>query len=244
VEERLQKLMARAGIGSRRSCEELIRQRRVTVNGTVAQLGQKADPASDRIEVDGERLRIDLKRTYVALNKPQGVLSAAKDEERRYKTVRDLVQLPGHLFPVGRLDLLSEGLILLTDDGELTNLLTHPRYEHSKEYQVRVTGDPDEDTLEHWRRGVVLDGQMTAPSDVSILRRERSGTWLRVVLKEGRNRQIRRVAEILGHPVQRVIRIRIGPIELGSLSPGEWRRLTDREVKKLRELKKQAGFKA
>jgi pseudouridine synthase len=244
MEERLQKLMARAGIGSRRSCEDLIRQGRVIVNGKVAQLGQKGDPSRDRIEVDGERLQIELKRTYVALNKPQGVLSAAKDDERRYKTVRDLVRLPGHLFPVGRLDLMSEGLILLTDDGEIANLLTHPRYEHTKEYQVRLTGDPDEDKLERWRRGVVLDGRMTAPADVSLLRRERSGTWLRVVLREGRNRQIRRVAEILGYPVQRVIRIRIGPIELGSLNPGEWRHLTDREVKQMERLKKQAGRKA
>ena len=148
--ERLQKVLARAGFGSRRGCEELIRQGRVFVNGRVAELGQRADPERDRITVDGKPVHVDRSYAYVALHKPRGVLSAERDDSDRHRTVRDLVPLPGHLYPVGRLDLDSEGLILLTNDGELTNLLTHPRYEHPKEYRVDVEGHPADKTLERW----------------------------------------------------------------------------------------------
>jgi 23S rRNA pseudouridine2605 synthase len=237
MEERLQKILARAGFGSRRACEELIRQGRVTVNGQVAQLGQKADPDRDHIAVDGRQLHLNYHRTYIAFHKPRGVLSDEGSDHR--PTVRDLVLLPGHLFSVGRLDLRSEGLILLTNDGELANLLTHPRYEHTKEYHVYVEGHPDDATLRRWRQGVFLDGRQTAPAEVSILHRERHRTWLRVVLREGRKRQIRRVAAMLGYPVHRLIRVRIGPVHLGSLQPGEWRHLTKRELKELEELKQQ-----
>ena len=234
MEERLQKILARAGRGSRRACEELIRQGRVSVNGRVARLGQKANPARDRITVDGKPVRVDLERIYVALHKPRGVLSDEGDGSGRLSTARDLVPIPGHLYPVGRLDLRSEGLILLTNDGELSHLLTHPRYEHAKEYHVYVAGQPGDETLKRWRRGVFLDGRRTAPADVSILRREKDYTWLRVVLREGRKRQIRRVAAMLGHPVHRLIRVSIGPLRLGGLKPGQWRRLSDAEVKALR----------
>jgi 23S rRNA pseudouridine2605 synthase len=192
--ERLQKVLARAGFGSRRSCEDLIRQRRVFVNGRVAELGQKADPERDRITVDGRLVQVSHSFTYIALYKPQEVLSAAQDDSGHHRTVRDLVPLPGHLYPVGRLDLQSEGLILLTDDGDLANLLTHPRYEHSKEYLVDVEGHPSDKALERWRRGVYLDGRRTAPAKVSVLSRKKDHTHLRVVLREGRKRQIRRVA--------------------------------------------------
>jgi len=235
--ERLQKVLARAGFGSRRDCEEFIRQGRVAVNGRVAQLGERADPARDRITIDGEAVRIDRPYTYVALNKPPGVLSAAQDETGQHRTVRDLVSLPGRLYPVGRLDVDSEGLVLLTDDGELTNLLTHPRYEHTKEYQVDVDGHPGDETLKLWRRGIYLDDQRTAPAEVSVLSRKKDYTQLRVVLREGRKRQIRRVAEKLGHPVRRLVRVRIGPIHLGDLRPGQWRPLSERELKQLKELK-------
>ncbi len=234
MEERLQKILARADRGSRRACEELIRQGRVSVNGQVAQLGQKADPARDRITVDGKPVRIDRRRIYVALHKPRGVLSDEGDGSGRLSMARDLVPIPGHLYPVGRLDLRSEGLILLTNDGELSHLLTHPRYEHDKEYHVYVAGCPGDETLKRWRQGVFLEGRRTAPADVSILRREKDYTWLRVVLREGRKRQIRRVAAMLGHPVHRLIRVRIGPLRLGGLKPGQWRRLSDAEVKALR----------
>lgn len=231
MEERLQKILARAGFGSRRACEELIRQGRVKVNGVVAQIGQKADPDRDRITVDGNAIQVARRHVYVALHKPRGVLSDEGDEAGRFSTVRDLVGLPGRLFAVGRLDLQSEGLLLLTDDGDLANRLTHPRYEHAKEYHVDVEGQPDDGTLERWRKGVFLDGQRTAPAEVSVLRGERDHTWLRVVLREGRKRQVRRVAAMLGHPVRRLIRVRIGPLQLGDLKPGQWRKLTDAEVR-------------
>lgn len=237
MEERLQKILARAGFGSRRHCEELIRQGRVAVNGRAATLGQKADPERDRIAVDGRPARTDRRFTYIALHKPQGVLSAERDDSGRLTTVRDLVPLPGHLYPVGRLDLNSEGLILLTDDGELANLLTHPRYEHTKEYRVDVEAHPEDETLKRWRRGIFLDGRRTAPADVSILSRRKDHTWLRVVMREGRKRHIRRIAAKLGHPVRRLIRVRIGPVQLGDLRPGQWRPLTQGEIEQLRELK-------
>lgn len=229
MEERLQKILARAGLGSRRACEELIRQGRVSVDGQVAQLGQKADPERDAVTVDGSPVRVARPRTYLAVNKPRGVLSVTADDRGR-RTVRDLVPLPGHLFSVGRLDLWSEGLVLLTDDGELANRLAHPRYEHPKEYAVSVLGHPTGETLDLWRQGIVLDERRTTPATVTVLSREKDSTLLRVVLREGRKRQIRRVAKILGHPVRRLVRVRIGPVHLGDLQPGRWRRLTAAEV--------------
>lgn len=239
MEERLQKLMARAGLGSRRACEEWIRQGRVSVNGRIAQLGEKADPERDRILVDGKPLRQPQRFTYIALYKPRGVLSDENnDEEEGGPAARDLVRVPGRLFAVGRLDKRSEGLLLLTDDGELAHRLTHPRFEHEKEYHVHVEGCPDEAALEKWRSGVFLDGSHTAPAQVDVLRQQKGETWLRVVLREGRKRQIRRVGAMLGYPVRRLIRVRIGAVELGTLEPGEWRHLTAREVMALRQSQK------
>lgn len=238
MEERLQKILARAGFGSRRACEELIRQGRVTVNGRVAQIGQKADPDRDRIAVDGSPLRLKASHTYIALHKPRGVLSDEGDGTGRVPLARDLLPLAARLFPIGRLDLRSEGLLLFTDDGELAERLTHPRYGHEKEYHALVEGVPGEDTLRKWQRGVFLDGRKTAPAQVSILRREGDYTWLRIILREGRKRQIRRVATLLGHPVHRLIRVRVGPVRLGQLKPGEWRYLTGREVRELERVKR------
>lgn len=234
--ERLQKILARAGLGSRRACEELIRQGRVKVNGQVAQLGQKANPDHDLITVDGEPVRMEQRHVYIALYKPCGVLSDEGDGTEQLPTARNLIPLPGRLYPAGRLDLRSEGLLLLTDDGELTFYLTHPRYAHEKEYRVLVEGMPNDKTLRAWRRGVLLDGRKTAPARVSILHRDGERTWLRIVLHEGRKRQIRRVAAMLGHPVHRLIRTRIGPIRLGNLEPGGWRHLNEREIKALKEI--------
>jgi len=244
MEERLQKILAHADFGSRRACEDLIRQGRVAVNRRVAELGQKADPERDRITLDGKPVQVKLEYTYVALHKPRGVLSDEGDGSGRLTTARDLVPLEGHLFPVGRLDLRSEGLILLTDDGKLANRLTHPSYEHAKEYHVYVEGHPDDGMLESWRRGVFLDGRRTAPADVSVLRHEKRHTWLQVVLREGRKRQIRRTAAMLGHPVHRLIRVRIGSLHLGDLKPGQWRTLSEAEVKALRATVAQPPSKA
>ena len=234
MEERLQKILARAGFGSRRACEELIRQKRVTVNGHVAQLGQKADFNHDRIALDGNLVRMKQRYTYIALHKPRDVLSDEGDGSGRIPTIHDLVSVPERLFPVGRLDLRSEGLILLTDDGDLTYRLTHPRFGHEKEYHAMVEGTPDEATLTKWRRGVFLEGKRTVPAQVNVIEQEDDRTWLRIVLREGRKRQIRRVAAMLGHPARRIIRVRIGPLRLGNLRSRQWRRLTDAEVRALR----------
>jgi 23S rRNA pseudouridine2605 synthase len=236
MEERLQKVMARAGVGSRRQCEELICQGRVTVNGEVAQLGAKADPVRDEIFLDGERLGSPEAPVYIMVHKPVWVISD-EDVSGRHRAVRDMVPVPGHLYTVGRLDLRSEGLILLTNDGELTNKLTHPRYEHPKTYHVLVSGMPSEDVLAAWRRGVILEGQKTAPAQVRILRKEGRDTWLEITLREGRKRQIREMTALLGHQGQRVIRVKLGPLELGDLQPGAWRHLKPEEVRALAQVR-------
>ena len=234
MEERLQKILARAGVGSRRACETFIVEGRVAVNGRIAQLGQKADLAKDKIALDGAPLRFE-QFVYVALYKPRGVVSSLEPQGDR-QTVRDLVPFAERLYPVGRLDLESEGLILLTNDGELTDHLTHPRYETEKEYRVLIAGAPDEKQLEAWRRGVVLPSgeKRTAPAQVMRETRERGDTWLRVVMHEGRKHEIREIGRLLGMPVLRLIRVRIGTLKVGDLKPGQWRELQDWEVRRLR----------
>jgi len=235
MEERIQKILARVGYGSRRSCEELIVARRVKVNGIVAALGSKADQQKDDIRVDEQPIAKGEEQIYIALHKPRGVLSDVDPKNDTRQTVRDLVPVPGHLFAVGRLDFDSEGLILLTNDGELANKLTHPRYGHEKEYRVLVATHPDAMQLDTWRRGVVLeDGYKTAPARVIVDGDFGKGTWMRVILREGRKRQIREVGARIGLPVVRIIRIRIGNLVLGALKPREWRHLTADEVNSLR----------
>jgi 23S rRNA pseudouridine2605 synthase len=235
TEERIQKLLAQAGLGSRRACEEFISEHRVTVNGKMVELGAKADPIRDVIKVDGKRVQFESKRIYLALNKPIGVVTTNSDEFGR-KTVRDLIPIEGHLYPVGRLDADSEGLVLLTNDGDLANALTHPRYEHEKEYRVLVEGEPSASTLKAWRHGVLLEGQKTAPAKVEVTGGDRGLTWVRVIMHEGRKRQIREVAGMLGHPVKYLQRVRVGPIRLINLKVGEWRHLSASEVKLLQGL--------
>jgi 23S rRNA pseudouridine2605 synthase len=238
--ERLQKVMARAGLGSRRTCENIIRGGRVTVNGELVELGHRVDPEQDIILVDGKRLEAPEPLVYVLLNKPQGVVSSLRAQGDR-ETVRNLVDLPQRLYPVGRLDLQSEGLILLTNDGELAHQLTHPRYGHEKEYRVMFDKPPSRDQLDTIRRGVVLpEGVRTKPAKVWF---EATGEekWVRIVLKEGRKRQIREVARVLGLHVRRIIRVRFGTIELGELKPREWRKLTRAEVAQLRSGMEKSG---
>ncbi len=230
MEERIQKILAQAGMGSRRACEDIISAGRVKVNGQVARLGMKADPTRDRILVDGQPVKARQPLVYIALYKPRGVLSTVTAPDPR-PTVRDLVPAPETIYPVGRLDVDSEGLILLTNDGELANRITHPRYGHEKEYRVLVARRPDEKQLETWRRGVVLeDGYKTAPAGVWLDRPAGKGIWLRVVMKEGRKRQIRETGSLLGLPVVKIIRVRIGALQLGGLKPREWRYLTLGEI--------------
>jgi 23S rRNA pseudouridine2605 synthase len=244
AEERLQKIMAQAGVGSRRACEEIIRAGRVTVNGRVAELGSKADPESDQVRVDGEPLGRAEVRTVVALYKPRSYLSTdAPHQGDRRPTARSLIKLETRLFPVGRLDAESEGLMLFTNDGKLAQRLSHPRYEHEKEYRVEVYGRPTKGALEKWCNGVDLEEGVTAPAEVSVIRYERGMTWLRVVMHEGWKRQIRRVASTLGYPVRRLTRTRIGPVTLGELKPGEWRPLTPQEQAALQVIRGDKGRK-
>jgi 23S rRNA pseudouridine2605 synthase len=234
MEERIQKILARAGYGSRRACEVMIDAGRVTVNGKIAVLGSKADAERDRIQVDGQLVTAQPAFIYIALHKPRGVLSTVEAPDPR-PTVRDLVDVPGRIYPVGRLDVDSEGLVLLTNDGELANRLTHPRYGHEKEYRVLVARHPDEQQLDVWRKGVVLDdGYRTSPAKVRVESLAGKGTWLRVILHEGRKRQIREVGSRLGLPVVKIIRIRIGTLYLGTLKPREWRYLSPAEVTALK----------
>ncbi len=234
MEERVQKILARSGLGSRRECEAYILTGRITVNGQTAILGTKADPEKDQILLDGRPVNAAEPLVYIALNKPRGVISAASSPDPR-PTVRELVPIPGRLYPVGRLDVDSEGLIILTNDGELTNTLTHPRYEHEKEYRVLVARHPDQDQLDAWKHGVVLaDEYRTKPAEVKVESLFGKGAWMRVVLKEGKKRQIREMGERTGLPVVRIIRTRIGSLKLGKLLPKQWRYLTPDEIADLK----------
>jgi len=233
--DRLQKILAHAGYGSRRGCEDYIRAGRVRVNGKIAELGQKADPEKDEITLDGKAVSVPENHIYIALNKPRGVISTVSSPDPR-PTVRDLVPIDRRIYPVGRLDIESEGLILMTDDGDLTNKLTHPRYGHEKTYKVLVARHPDNEQLEAWRRGIVLeDGYRTAPAKVFMEGKSGKGAWLKVILREGRKRQIRETGSLLGLPVVKIIRVKLGSLRLGRLKPKEWRYLTDEEVKALKE---------
>jgi 23S rRNA pseudouridine2605 synthase len=233
--ERLQKLMARAGLGSRRACEEMIRTGRVMLNGRLAALGDGADLAVDKVHVDGVPLKLTEVPTTVALYKPMQALSTDRPHRGdRRPTARSLIPLETRLFAIGRLDADSEGLMLFTNDGDLAHRLSHPRFGHEKEYRVLVAGRPTEEVLGAWRRGIELEDGTTAPAGVTVVGSEKGSTWLRLIMHEGRKRQIRRVAAALGHPVRRLIRVRIGPIQLGQLKPGEWRPVTEAEMAALR----------
>ena len=226
-------MLARQGWGSRRACEEMIAEERVTVNGETAILGRRVDVEIDLIEIDGAPVGVRPDVVYYLLNKPVDVISTAIDTHGR-ETVVDLVPLEPRVFPVGRLDADSEGLLLLTNDGELTNRITHPSYGLEKEYLVHVecsSAGVNNTAISRMRNGIELDDGMTAPAEVSQLQ---PGV-LRVVIHEGRNRQIRRMCEEVGYPVERLVRVRIGPLVDRHLSPGQWRHLTNAEVKLLIE---------
>ena len=235
AEDRVQKILSRAGFGSRRGCEKFISEGRVTVNGEKIDLGAKADPKVDDIRLDGVPIGKPEKKIYIVVNKPSNMLSLDAPDDPR-PSIFDLVHDERHLYPVGRLDYDSEGLVLLTNDGRLANRLTHPRYEHDKEYEVRVTRRPDDEQLNIWRRGVVLeDGYRTLPAEVEVKSYTKNGAWLKIILREGKNRQIRRTGVRIGLPVRQIRRVRIGPIELGKLQTGNFRYLKPEEVETLRE---------
>ncbi len=243
-EERIQKILAQAGLGSRRSCETLIEQGRVLVNGKKAIIGQKADSSVDKIVVDGSQIPQVKSFRYIALYKPRFVLCDKVEGDTR-RTVFDMVENGNELAVVGRLDYESEGLVLLTNDGDLLNRLTHPRYQHEKEYRVLVSTHPDENQLNIWRRGVVLeDGHRTSPAQVGIERTSGKGAWIRVVLKEGHKRQIREMAKVTGLFVVKLMRVRIGSLHIGMMKPGEFRNLSSEEVGKLQRLQDQSRPKS
>lgn len=223
---RLQRVLAQRGWGSRRAAEELIAAGRVTINGEVAELGRRVDPDTDRVAVDGAPIGIRADLAYYLLNKPAGVVSTAKDTHGR-PTVVELVPPDPRVYPVGRLDAETEGLLLLTNDGDLANRIAHPRHGIDKEYLVDVVGGPlRAGELRALRSGVELDGRPTAPARVS----QPNPGVLRIVIHEGRNRQVRRMCEAVGHPVRRLVRTRIGPLRDTRLAPGEWRPLERKEV--------------
>lgn len=225
---RLQKVLAQAGLGSRRTCEDLIHARRVKVNGEVAVLGRRVDVDHDVIEVDGAQIGVRPGLVHYLLNKPKGVISTASDTHGR-PTVLGLVPEEPRVFPVGRLDGDSEGLLLLTNDGDLAHRLTHPSFGVDKEYLVEVDGDPHRGVVRRLREGVELDDGITAPAKVAVL----GDRLLRITIHEGRNRQVRRMCDAVGTPVLRLVRTRIGTLTDRTLGPGEWRPLTQDEVRAL-----------
>jgi pseudouridine synthase len=243
VEERLQKVMAAAGVGSRRKCEELIAAGKVSVNGKIVdRLGARADPEKDEIRVDGKLVTLPDRNYYVLLNKPSGYTSTSFDPYAK-KTVLQLVaDVSASLHTVGRLDLDTEGLIILTNDGDLTYRLTHPSHEVGKTYVATVRGAVTEDNLQRLREGITLDDGKTAPAEAKLLNvsEDCRRSVVELVIHEGKKRQIRRMLMAVGHRVEHLIRTKIGSIGMGSLKAGEWRYLTDAEVKKL---KKEAGEK-
>lgn len=235
--ERLQRIIAHAGLASRRQAEQWILEGRVTVNGErVREIGTKADAARDSIRVNGRMLRPAPARACLAFHKPAGVITTMRDTEGR-PAVADYLRLAGYspgVVPAGRLDFATSGLLLLTNDGDLAHRLTHPRYGVPKTYEVKLSAMPSEAQLERLRRGVRLEDGVTGPADIRVARRLKQKVWLRVELREGRNREIRRMVEAVGHTVERLVRVRFGPIALGTLESGAIRALTAEEETRLR----------
>ena len=235
---RLQKVLSAAGVSSRRAAERLMQAGRITVNGrTVTTLGAKADPERDDIRVDGRRVVPDRRRRYLLLNKPRGYVTTRADPQGR-RTVLDLVTVRDYVYPVGRLDYHSEGLLILTNDGDLAARLTHPRHGVERVYEVRVRGEPDQDALARLRRGVTIDGRPAAPGTVRVTKTWNGAhgveTVLTVAISEGRNRQVRKMCDAIGHPVVRLRRVQIGPLRDRSLKAGQYRSLTRAEIAALK----------
>jgi 23S rRNA pseudouridine2605 synthase len=237
--ERLQKILSAAGLASRRTAETLIAQGRVSVNGrTITELGTKADPDADDIRVDGRRVRAAQRKRYILLNKPRGYVTTRSDPGKR-PTVMDLLKrVKEYVYPVGRLDYDSEGLLILTNDGDLAARLTHPRHEVERLYEARVRGVPDERTIQRLASGVIVEGRKTAPANVKLARRIDAESGPQAILligvHEGRHRQVRHMCDAVGHPVIRLRRVRIGPIRDEQLKTGHYRELTEEEVKRLK----------
>jgi 23S rRNA pseudouridine2605 synthase len=235
MEERLQKIISRAGIASRRAAEQLIAEGRVSLNGVAAILpGMKADPERDEIRVDGRLISCETERVYLMLHKPPGYVTTLNDPQGRPIVTDLLLGVAERVFPVGRLDYDSEGLLLLTNDGDFAQRLQHPRYGIAKRYRVKVTGQLLPATLKTLERGIDLPDGLFAPADVRLEKTNRGSTWISLTISDGRNRVIRRAFESLGHDIARLVRVAVADLPLGSLDPGAWRYLTPREVEGLR----------
>jgi pseudouridine synthase len=229
--ERLQKILSQAGIASRRASEQLMLDGRVTVNGaTVLELGTKADASHDDIRVDGRRIKIPERHLYLLVNKPRGYVTTRSDPQKRPTVIDLLTGVADYVYPVGRLDFDSEGLLILTNDGDLAAKLTHPRHGVPRVYEASVLGVPDEHDVRRLARGVTIDGQRTGPAEVTAIAPGR----LRITVHEGRNRQVRKMCDAIGHPVTELRRVAIGPLRDTRLKPGAWRVLTAHEVDRLR----------
>ncbi len=238
--ERLQKVMARAGIASRRRCEEMISSGLVKVNGkVVTELGTKVDPGRDKIVVAGEPLSLSLRKRYILMYKPRGYITTLNDEKGRKKVTDLLRGVPERVYPVGRLDYDSEGLLLLTNDGDLTYVLTHPGYRVPKTYLTRVAGVPETDKLEQMAKGLVLEDGLTSPAKVRLLEIREGNALLEITIHEGRKRQVRRMCAYIGHPVLRLKRSRFGNLSIENMRPGQYRHLTGEELKCLKKGLKQ-----
>ena len=238
MQKRLQKILAEAGIGSRRTCEQYILQGRVTVNNKlITKLGTRADPLKDKIVFDGDVVKPSRKKQYILINKPCGYLSSLKDTFNRPLVTSLIKGVKERLYPIGRLDYNSEGLLILSNDGHFSQFLTHPKHKILKTYLVKVKGIPKEEAIQKLSKGIRLEDGKTHPADIKKLKKRTSNNcWLKIVISEGRNRQIRRMCQAIGHPVIKLKRIKIGPITLGNLKQGEYRFLTPSEVNILKSL--------
>lgn len=236
MKERLQKYMAACGVAARRKCEEIIEEGRVKVNGNiVTELGFKVDPELDEIVVDSKLIKLEERKVYILLNKPEGYVSTVKDERGR-KTILDIVKVNERIFPIGRLDYNTSGMILLTNDGDIYNRIIHPRKEVNKVYIAVIEGTPSKDKIDEFCNGIDIGGYITAKAKFRIIEKLQDKSKVEIIIHEGKNRQVRRMCEKIGHPVIALKRISVGNIKLGNLRRGEWRYLGENEINYLKNL--------
>lgn len=235
MKERLQKYIAECGICSRRKAEKLIFDGHVKVNGSVVKEIIMVDGDYDRVEIDGKLLKAEEKKLYIIINKPVGVITSARDQFGR-RTVLDLVDVKERVYPVGRLDYDTSGLLILTNDGDIANRIAHPSKQVDKVYVAEILGFPEPSEIERFKKGLIIDDYMTSPAGFNILEKGHSSCKVQITIHEGRNRQVRKMCEAIGHPVARLARVRIGDIKLGSLLEGQWRNMTEDEIRYLKTL--------